>query len=906
MAITEYEDQIQSIINEPNHEGFVYDFLSVYEKIPKATITKLRKGLNNLSKEPGEVYLKNKLYFKQTDSDLMQAYVDVQARVNELGTKPRFIIVTDYKQLLAKDTKTHDSLDIEFSKLPQKFEFFLAWNGIEKADFDKENPADVRAAERFAKLYDVVVKDNPHASSKGLNLFLIRVLFCLFAEDTNIFENNLFTNRVKQMTKEDGTDFDAFVSQLFGVLDFEKSQRPVDTPSWLNDFPYVDGDLFKDPHESLMFSSKSRKLIIDAGELLNWNQVNPDILGSMIQAVASEDSRSHLGMHYTSVPNIMKVIKPLFLDGLRENFEAAKGNEDKLQKLYDRIGNIKFMDPACGSGNFLIITYKELRQLEIDILIELNNIGVSTMYVPSVTLDQFYGIDIDDFACDVTRLSLWIAEHQMNVKLHEQISDAIRPTLPLQHAGAIVCGNALRIDWNEVLPHQEDDEIYLFGNPPYEGAKKKNSSQKEDLRIALPSNFKYKKLDYVAGWIYLASKFINKSKGLAGLVTTNSIFQGEQVGFLWESILQHIQIFYSYHSFVWNNNAKGNAGVTVSIVGLAPKNRNIGHKLFIDNSVKNVESITPYLTEGTTIIVKSSRRNINDNLYKMPKASLGCVALDGGHLLMTPEERKKVIKKYPELTSIILKFISSKDFLHGSLRYTLWMNKKEYLKFQTNPFIKERVSLVRKFRLSSGESGRGVADQPFSFFTKNSREKSIIAHHKASQSEMMSILVPSPASSNRLYVPLGIVGEDTVVPSGATMIYDAPFWLFGLLSSRTHMVWLKTVGGRMRSDFRYSGSVVYNTFPVPELSTRRKNEIEDLVWKILDIRDEEGGTLAELYGSPLAEKNPKPMNARLLEAHQKLDEVVDRAYKADGFKDDSQRLTLLLKLYEEKVQSLGE
>lgn len=356
MAITEYEDQIQSIINEPNHEGFVYDFLSVYEKIPKATITKLRKGLNNLSKEPGEVYLKNKLYFKQTDSDLMQAYVDVQARVNELGTKPRFIIVTDYKQLLAKDTKTHDSLDIEFSKLPQKFEFFLAWNGIEKADFDKENPADVRAAERFAKLYDVVVKDNPHASRKGLNLFLIRVLFCLFAEDTNIFENNLFTNRVKQMTKEDGTDFDAFVSQLFGVLDFEKSQRPVDTPSWLNDFPYVDGDLFKDPHESLMFSSKSRKLIIDAGELLNWNQVNPDILGSMIQAVASEDSRSHLGMHYTSVPNIMKVIKPLFLDGLREDFEAAKGNEDKLQHLYNRIGNIKFMDPACGSGNFLIIT----------------------------------------------------------------------------------------------------------------------------------------------------------------------------------------------------------------------------------------------------------------------------------------------------------------------------------------------------------------------------------------------------------------------------------------------------------------------------------------------------------------------------------------------------------------------
>lgn len=900
MAITEIEDRISDIINKNDKDQFIYDFLSVYD-FPKATITKLRKGTNNLAKKPGEVYLKNRLYFKQTDDNLMQSFVDVKEKVNQLGSKPRYIMVTDFKNVLAEDTKIGDTLDVKFERLPQKFEFFLAWNGIEKADFDKENPADIRAAERFAKLYDVVVKDNPESTRHGLNLFLIRVLFCLFAEDTDIFDKNLFTNRLKELTKPDGSDVDSFISKLFSVLDVEKSHRSAEIPSWLSDFPYVDGDLFKDPHEHLKFTEHSRKLIIDAGEKLEWDQINPDILGSMIQAVASEDSRSHLGMHYTSVPNIMKVIKPLFLDDLRQAFEDAKGHEDKLNRLYDRIGKIKFMDPACGSGNFLIITYKELRQLEIDILKELNRMGIATMYVPSVTLDQFYGIEIDDFACDVTRLSLWIAEHQMNKQLHKEIADAIRPTLPLQHAGAIVCGNALRIDWNEVLPHQEDDEVYLFGNPPYEGAKKKNSSQKEDLRIALPYNFKYKKLDYVAGWIYLASKFINKSKGLAGLVTTNSIFQGEQVGFLWESILQHIQIFYSYHSFVWNNNAKGNAGVTVSIVGLAPKNRNIGHKLFINNSVKNVESITPYLTEGTTTIVKSSRSNINDNLYKMPKASLGCVALDGGHLLMTPEERKKVIKKYPELTSIILKFISSKDFLHGSLRYTLWMNKKEYLKFQTNPFIKERVSLVRKFRLGSGESGRGVADQPFSFFTKNSREKSIIAHHKASQSEMMSILVPSPASSNRLYVPLGIVGEDTVVPSGATMIYDAPFWLFGLLSSKMHMVWLKTVGGRMRSDFRYSGSVVYNTFPVPELSTRRKNEIEDLVWKILDIRDEEGGTLAELYGSPLASKNPKPMNPRLKTAHEELDQVVDRAYRDRLFKDDNERLALLLDMYSKKV-----
>ena len=422
MAITEIEDRITDIINQNDPNKFIYDFLSVYD-FPKATITKLRKGINNLTKESGEVFLKNRLYYKQVDGDLMQSFVDVKEKVNQLGSKPRYIMVTDFKNVLAEDTKTGDTLDVEFERLPQKFEFFLAWNGIEKADFDKENPADIRAAERFAKLYDVMVKDNPEATRHGLNLFLIRILFCLFAEDTDIFEKNLFTNRLKELTKPDGSDLDSFISDLFSVLDVEKSQRAAETPSWLSDFPYVDGDLFKDPHEHLKFTEHSRKLIIDAGEKLEWDQINPDILGSMIQAVASKDSRSHLGMHYTSVPNIMKVIKPLFLDELRQAFEDAKGNEKKLNQLYDRIGNIKFMDPACGSGNFLIITYKELRQLEIDILKELNRMGIATMYVPSVTLDQFYGIEIDDFACDVTRLSLWIAEHQMNKQLHKEIAD---------------------------------------------------------------------------------------------------------------------------------------------------------------------------------------------------------------------------------------------------------------------------------------------------------------------------------------------------------------------------------------------------------------------------------------------------------------------------------------------------
>lgn len=636
MAITEYEDKIQEIIDKNDHDGFIADFLSVYEKIPRATITKLRKGIGrvNLSKEPGEVYLKNKLYYKATDQPLMQTYADLEKKVEELGSKPRYIFVTDFKEILAKDTKTNDSLSIKFKDLPQYFDFFLAWNGIEKADFEKENPADLKAAERFAKLFDEISKDNENADRHGLNLFLIRLLFCLFAEDTNIFKPDQFTNYLKQMTAEDGSDMNERISELFAFLD--KKDRSEHEPAYLKDFPYVNGQLFTDPHMNLNFSRKTRQLMIDAGELVGWANVNPDILGSMLQAVATEDHRSHLGMHYTSVPNIMKVIKPLFLDDLREAFEEAKGNEKKLIELYERIGHIKFMDPACGSGNFLIITYKELRQLEIDIIKELNNMGTPTMYVPSVTLDQFYGIEIEDFACDVTRLSLWIAEHQMNVKLHQEIKDAVRPTLPLHKAGAIVCGNALRLDWEKIMPSNEKEESYLFGNPPYLGSSLQDTNQKADMASVMEESVKgYKKLDYIAGWFVKGTNYIYGKNSKVAFVSTNSICQGEQVPILWNVLLVTAQIDFAYTSFVWNNNAKNNATVQVVIVGLSDRNRQEDKHLYSGSVVKKVQYITPYLTDGNKkIIVRKSPQS----LFNLPLMSRGNMPTDGGGLLLNKKD----------------------------------------------------------------------------------------------------------------------------------------------------------------------------------------------------------------------------------------------------------------------------
>lgn len=887
MAITEYEDRIKALVDKEDHEGFIFDFLSIYDKISKATITKLRNGNNNHAKEPGEVHLKNKLYFKETSQDVLQTFANLEDKVNTQTSKPRYIIVTDYQQLLAKDMNTLDSLDIQFKELPRYFDFFLAWNGIEKADFEKENPADLKAAERFAKLFDAILKENENADRHALNLFLIRTLFCLFAEDTGIFDKLIFTTYLKQMTAPDGSDFNERIRELFDFLD--KAERTGNEPAYLSKFPYVNGQLFTESHMDLVFNEKIRDLIIDAGELIGWSDVNPDILGSMLQAVASDDKRSHLGMHYTSVPNIMKVIKPLFLDELYEDFEAAKGNKEKLAKLYTRIGQIKFMDPACGSGNFLIITYKELRQLELAIYQELRTLDPYIYYVPSVSLSQFYGIEIEDFAVDVTRLSLWIAEHQMNKILEEKVNDAVRPLLPLQSAGAIVCGNALRLDWEEVMPHNKDEEVYIFGNPPYLGARRQSSAQKEDMnKYVFEGISGANMLDYISCWFMKGSRYISNTNSKLSFVTTNSICQGEQVSILWPIIFSfNSTISFAYTSFKWKNNAKNNAGVTVSIIGLADKKYLTNTKVlyFPDGTKKDVENISPYLVEGLVNVIEKN----NFRSDELPMISFGSMPNDGGNLIFTEEIFNALSSETQKLCK---KFVGAKEFINLSKRYCLWLYNIDPESYKTNSEVNHIIESVKLYR----ESSSRLATQ------KLAKQSYLFGEIRWRPSD--AIIIPSVSSENRLYVPMGFVGEDTVISNSAMAIYDAPIWLLGLLQSRIHMVWLKAVGGKLETRYRYSASLVYNTFPVPELSTRRKNEIEDLVLNILDIRDEEGGTLAELYGSPLAEKNPKPMNPRLLKAHQELDEVVDRAYKKSGFKDDNERLSLLLKMYSEKVKEL--
>jgi type II restriction/modification system DNA methylase subunit YeeA len=913
LDIVSIEDKTKELLEDLDESGFFYDFLGLYD-FPKATLTRLRKNNGN--------EVKNKALFEVIGQgqSVVAKVAEMEKALSSKKSKPRILIATDFEELAAKDIQTADTLNISLKDLPAYVDFFLPWNGVEKVDYAKENPADIKAAARFTRLYDELRQINQFSDQtteeKEFNLFLIRLLFLLFAEDTEIMPKGIFTNAIKTRSAEDGSDLDNLINKIFASLDVANRSSQE---KWLQEFPYVNGKLFTKAHTALVFDRKTRKLIIEAGELLNWNEINPDILGAMIQTVASKEQRSVSGMHYTSVENIMKVIKPLFLDDLTASYQnlvdKINENEDKditdktrrenrntfiheLESLLDRISNIKFLDPACGSGNFLIITYKEIRRLEVKILKSLRELrqdGTIDFFETSkISLNQFYGIELDDFAHEVARLSLWIAEYQMNLEAENEIN-LKSAFLPLRDAGNITQGNALRLDWNEILPHQSEDEIYLIGNPPYIGSKLQNKEQKEDLKGAIGEPFKYKLMDYIAGWFFKGVDFINSASSKLAFVTTNSIFQGEQVSYIWKELLTKATIDFAYTSFKWGNSAANNAGVTVAIVGLANEDNSKSDKYIFDENLARltVNNINAYLASGENIIVEKKRQPLNG----LPKMVFGNMPRDGGHLIIdTLEEKRSLCANYPELQNYIRTYIGSEEFINGKSRYVFWLDKTDYCAVEHLPEIKKRVEAVKVMRLASKKADtQRAAEYPYAFVERNRYDEAYAAFKASGEDEFLQIVVPGTSSENRDYVPMGFVGEDTIISNSAYVIYNAPIWLLGLLESRMHMVWLRAVGGRLKTDYRYSAGLVYNTFPVPELSTRRKNMIEEQVFEILDLREELGGTLAELY-------HKETMPESLREAHKKLDEIVERAYKDTPFNSDEERLSHLLKRYKEMTE----
>ncbi|MFI0400102.1 MAG: class I SAM-dependent DNA methyltransferase [Thiolinea sp.] len=874
MNIDTLEQNLHKLVVNPSPSTFLYDLLLAYEQ-PKASMTRLQKGDYNLAKRSNAVLWKKKVYFAyETDSDLHTLIDNTKQDKETTRHSPRFLIITDLKHFLAVDTKTQDTLDIALAELPKYFDFFLPWAGMEKTQFQSENPADIKAAERMGRLYEIIHHDNLDFDHHALNIFLSRLLFCFFAEDTGIFKTGQFTNAVGSHTAEDGSDLQPYLQKLFRVLAL---QNRNESPAFLQTFPYVNGGLFEKDFPVPVFSSQARKLILDCGTL-NWKAINPDIFGSMIQAVVHDEQRSHMGMHYTSVVNIMKVMEPLFLNELVEELAKAAGSENKLAKLLDRLYHLRIFDPACGSGNFLIIAYKELCKLEIAIFRELQGLNTKWRTAKSgIRLTQFYGIELDDFAHETAKLSLWLAEHQMNMAFREVFGDA-KPTLPLQSGGNIVCGNATRLNWETVCPKDSAHETYILGNPPYLGARMQNADQKADMSVVFQGHEDYKDSDYVACWFIKGSAYIHANKAVLAFVSTNSISQGEQVYYIWSRVFKLVEIGFAYQSFKWSNNAKGNAGVTCVIVGL----RNISKtkkNIFTDVGKKNIEHINPYLTEGNSSFVKKMSKPLSFH----QKMVIGSMARDGGNLIFVDTEKENLISNFPSAKLLIKPLMGSQEFIQGSKRWCLWIEDDFLSLAKSIKPIADRIDRVYDFRSSSK--------------AKTTNQYAIISHKFAQRCSInsRSIIVPSTSSENREYIPIGFLEPGVVITNSANAIYEAETYIFAAISSRMHMTWVRAVGGRLETRLRYSSELCYNTFPFPDISAKQKEKLEDHVFRVLDEREKHPEkTMAQLY-------DPDKMPAALRQAHHDMDIAIEQCYRVKPFTTDEERLEYLFTLYEAMI-----
>jgi hypothetical protein len=817
---------------------------------------------------------------------------------------PKIIAVSDGETILAYDMREKETYENPLNRMYCDFGFFYPLMGVERFREIEESPADVKAAEKLARLHDDLRVYNDFSTDDDLhdlNIFIARLLFCFFAEDSGIFESNLFTGSIQRYTKDDGSDLADYIDAAFNVMNVR--MRNDEMVEMIRQFPYVNGGLFAKQIRIPKMGRRTRDLILECGEL-NWQDINPDIFGSMIQAVVNPEVRATEGMHYTSVPNIMKVINPLFLDDLRGEYNNISDYYQQRKRMLDvgavsraqfyddckpvikrcddlliRMSRMKFFDPACGSGNFLIITYKMLRLLEMDILTvkrkckperELQFIDGSF-----ISLNQFYGIELLDFPHEVAMLSLWLAEHQMNKQFHDNFGVNTQ-ALPLHQITQIVCGNACRLDWNVVCPHTKDEEVFVFGNPPYLGSKLQTKEQKDDVNNVFGKLKGSMILDYISCWFKEASQFIIKSNSKFAFVSTNSICQGEQVSILWPGILlENQEIFFAYTSFKWSNNAKYNAGVTVVVIGV--KNKDKEKKfLYTKDKIISADNINPYLSVGEQTIVYKETKTPKG----LPRICFGCMPYDNGHLLFDDYEYETFLKDYPLDVHFLKRIYGSEEFINEKYRYCLWIDDNEIENALKNHIIAERIELTRQERLNSvDENGRKLAEKPYQF-----REHPDLSRPK--------IIIPRVSSEHREYIPMGYLNAGTVVSDSAFAIYDAETWLFGILESKMHMAWVRTVGGKLETRYRYSAQLCYNTFPFPKISVTKKESIEQAAEQVLIARAyHPGNTLAELY-------NPDTMPDNLRKAHNHLDDIVDSCYAGYPFANDEARLECLFKMYE--------
>ena len=884
-----------------NPEDIGYEILKAFGK-SDADIRRYREGKGVLTTFGGLLIKGLFCYKPSKTTDMTSELENLKTDRQVIKAAPKIIAISDGKTLIAYDTRERETYENPLNRVYCDFGFFYPLCGVEKFRLVEESPADVKAAEKMAKLHDEIRSYNAFDSESDLhdlNIFIARLLFCFFAEDTSIFEKSLFTSSISRYTKEDGSDLSDYLSSAFNIMDVR--DRTPETLQIISQFPYVNGGLFSKHIQIPKMSRKARRLLLECGELA-WEDINPDIFGSMIQAVVNPDERANQGLHYTSVPNIMKVINPLFLDELRAEYSKlldAYNSINRLRQvggiddgqfyiqgkpivkscyqLLNRISRMKFFDPACGSGNFLIITYKMLRLLEMDIFRIINGIDPILDFRGStvVSLSQFYGIELLDFSHEIAMLSLWLAEHQMNQKFYKDFG-VNTDALPLKNITQIVCGNACLLDWNEVCPHTKDEEVFVFGNPPYLGSRNQDKTQKKDMEVVFGKEFG--SLDYIAAWFYKGGNYIRNTKAQCAFVSTNSICQGLQVALLWKRVLTGgVFISFAHTSFKWTNNARNQAAVIVVIVGISSQPRK--RLLYSNEHRKEVSNISAYLFEGNDIYVENTTTPITEFF---PPMNFGNMPADGGTLLFTTPEKEAFIHEEPRSAKYFKRLQGSEEFINGGERWCLWLYGTEPRDFDDIPLIKERINKLRDIRLKSSRP-----------------ELASIPHLFAQITQPLGcnvIIIPRVSSEMREYIPMGYLDENNIVADSCMVIGTNDISIFGILMSKMHMAWVKTYGGRLEMRYRYSAGLCYNTFPFPAISTSKRKEISDAAEEVLIIRENYPSmTLADLY-------NPESMPKDLKCAHEKLDNAVESCYSGYPFVNDDARLSCLSNLYEKMTK----
>lgn len=794
---------------------------------------------------------------------------------------PKYILVSDFQKFRLYDLDTDETTEFELKDFVDHVHLFGFMAGYEKRVYKDEDPVNIAAAELMGELHDRLKEIG--YSGNDLEVYLVRLLFCMFADDTGIFNKGIFWEYIDLHTKEDGSDLAMHIASIFHILNTSNEKRLKNLDENLAQFPYVNGKLFEETVKPAAFDQQMREMLLKACAF-DWGKISPAIFGSMFQAVMNQTERRNLGAHYTSEKNIQKLIKPLFLDDLYIEFEKAKGSKSKLETLHKKIANLYFLDPACGCGNFLIITYRELRDLEILILLELNNTGQLVTDISSiiqVDVDQFAGIEYDEFAVRVAEVAMWLIDHQMNVKVSNEFGQYF-VRLPLKKSAKIVHGNSLRIDWETVV--EKEKLSFILGNPPFYGSRNQNNEQKYDMSQIFYGIKNAGVLDYVTAWYIKAAQLIQKTNIRCAFVGTSSICQGEQVGILWQELKNkyYIKIHFAHRTFSWSNEAKANAAVHCIIIGFGLQDIE-SQKIFDYVNIKGepteriVKSINSYLVEGGEILIQAISKPVH-NMQPMMK---GNAAIDDGNFIFTEQEAKDFLNKYPSLQHIVRKFIGSDELINKFTRYCLWLKDATPQEIRNNPEISRRVESVRKWRSESKkEATRKWSNLPTLFMEDR-------------QPNSNYLMIPVVSSEKRKYIPIVFLSKDVIANYSSLIIPNATLYLFGILTSEMHMTWVRYVCGRLESRFRYSNTIVYNNYPFPEnVSDKQKQKVETAAQKVLDTRAKyPDSSLADLY-------DPLTMPPDLVKAHQALDKAVDLCYRPQPFVSELNRIEYLFSLYE--------